>query len=123
MPEGPYKDPREDDIVYDDRRISRPDASVPDWASVDAAYRPIPIVWFAGALLLQIIAQPVVFGIARGVLGLSPYVVIAAALLASGIIWHFAMERGMATASFGWRFATGLMLAFFFAITALTALR
>ena len=122
MPEGPYKDPREDDIVYDDRRISRPDASVPDWASVDATYRPIPIVWFAGALLLQIIAQPVLFAIFRGVLGFSPLVVVAVALLASGIIWHFAMGRGMATASFGWRVATALMLAFFFAITALTAL-
>ena len=122
MPEGPYKDPREDDIVYDDRRISRPDASVPDWASVDATYRPVPIVWFAGALLLQIIAQPVLFAIVRGALGFSPLVVVAVALLASGIIWHFAMERGMATASFGWRFATALMLAFFFAITALTAL-
>lgn len=122
MPEHRHRDPREEDIVFQDRRISRPDASLPDWASVDTSYRPIPIVWFAGALLLQAIAQPVVFGIVRNMMGLPPLVVVACALLASGLIWHFAMERGMAGASFAWRAATAAMLAFFFSLTALTAL-
>lgn len=122
MPDPRYPDLKEDDVVYDDRRISRPDASLPDWESPDTAYRAIPIVWFTGALLLQMFMQPVVFAITRGLLGLSPLVIIAFALIASGLIWHFAMEQGMATASSGWRVATAMMLAFFFGITALSTL-
>ena len=122
MPDPRYPDLEVDDVVYDDRRISRPDASLPDWESPDTAYRPIPIVWFTSALLLQIFAQPIVFGITRGLLGLSPLVIIAFALIASGLIWHFAMEQGIATASLAWRVATALMLAFFLGITALSAL-
>ncbi len=122
MPEDDYPDPREEDIVYEDRRISRPDSSLPDWWVSDPAYRPIPIAWFAGATVLQVILQPVLFLVFAVGLGTSPLVTIAIALLASGLVWHLAMERGMAQASFAWRFATGAMLAFFFAIIALTAL-
>ena len=122
MPDREYPDPKEEDIVYDDRRISRPDSSLPDWYASDTAYRPIPIVWFAGALILQIIAMPAVFLISAIALGLSPLVTVGLALLVSGFIWHLAMERGLRESSAAWRFATGAMLAFFFGITALTAL-
>ena len=79
MPDRDYPDPKEEDIVYDDRRISRPDSSLPDWYASDAAYRPIPIVWFAGALILQIIAMPAVFLISAVALGLSPLVTVGLA--------------------------------------------
>ena len=122
MPDRDYPDPREEDIVYDDRRISRPDTSLPDWYASDTAYRPIPIVWFAGALILQVIAMPVVFLLGAMWLALPPLLTVAVALLVSGFVWHIAMARGLRSASISWRFATGTMLAFFFGITALTAL-
>ena len=122
MPDREYPDPRKEDVVYDERRISRPDSSLPDWYASDTAYRPIPIVWFAGALILQIVAMPAVFLVCAMWLGFPPLVTVAVALLVSGLIWHLAMERGLRGASLAWRFVTGAMLAFFFGITALTAL-
>lgn len=122
MPDREYPDPRKEDVVYDERRISRPDSSLPDWYASDTAYRPIPIVWFAGALILQVFAMPAVFLVGAVWLGFPPLVTVAVALLVSGLIWHLAMERGLRGASLAWRFVTGAMLAFFFGITALTAL-
>ena len=122
MPDRDYPDPREEDIVYEDRRISRPDSSLPDWYTSDTAYRPIPIVWFAGALIMQVFAMPAVFLIGVMGLGFSPLVTVTVALLVSGFVWHLAMKRGLRESSIGWRFATAIMLAFFFGITALTAL-
>lgn len=122
MPDRDYPDPREEDIVYDDRRISRPDSSLPDWLASDTAYRPKPIVWFAGALILQVIAMPAVFLLSAVGLGFPPLVTVGLALLVSGLIWHLAMERGLRSASLAWRCATGVMLAFFFGITSLTAM-
>ena len=112
----------EGDVMAGDRRIARTDTALPDWYVSDTSYRPIPIVWFAGALILQVILQPALFFVFKVFLGASPFVTIAAALLGSGLIWHLAMQRGMATASFAWRCATILMLAFFFLLTALSAL-
>lgn len=121
MPDRDYPDPREEDIVYDDRRISRPDSSLPDWYASDAAYRPVPIVWFAGALVMQVIAMPAIFLLCANWLGFPSSVTITAALLASAFVWRLSMRRGLQEASRRWRVTTGLMLAFFFGITALTA--
>ena len=58
MREGDFADgEREDDIMAGERRISRTDTALPDWYVSDAAYRPIPIAWFAGALVLQVLLQ------------------------------------------------------------------
>ncbi|MBX7540711.1 hypothetical protein [Qipengyuania sphaerica] len=124
MPEDidPLDEPEEGDVMAGDRRIARTDTALPDWYASDTAYRPVPIVWFAGALIMQVIAQPVLFMVFAVWIGTSPWVTIGVLMLASGIIWHLAMERGLAGSSLGWRMATGIMLAFFFAITALTAL-
>ena len=114
-----FDEPKEGDIMAGDRRIARTDTALPDWYASDTHYRPIPIVWFAGALLLQVVAQPAVVFIGLGLFGLSPLLVFAAALLATGFIWHHTWERGMSGASSAWKAATFAMLVFFLAITAL----
>ena len=114
-----FNGPEEGDIMAGDRRIARTDTALPDWYASDTHYRPIPIVWFAGALLLQVITQPVVVFLGLGLLGLSPLVVLALALLTTGLIWHHTCERGMSVASGVWKAATFAMLAFFLGITAL----
>ena len=106
--EPKYKDPRKEDIVYGDRRISRVDNSLPDWEMPDTAYRPIPIVWFTGAGLLALIvlgaltiflhAQPIWIGVALGA-------------VAVGGIGAWTWGRGMESAGNGWKIATILMLA------------
>lgn len=126
MPDHPGPDEEvpenEGDVMAGDRRIARTDTALPDWYVSDTAYRPIPIVWFAGALILQVILQSALYFVFAVVFGASPFVTIAAALLGSALIWHLAMRRGMASASFTWRCATLVMLAFFFLLTALSAL-
>ncbi len=110
------------DIMAGDRRIARTDTALPDWYVSDAAYRPLPIVWFGGALILQVIIQPALFWFFAVTIGAPPLLITAIALSASVMIWYFAMRRGMDTASLAWRAATVAMLAFFFSFTALTAL-
>lgn len=110
------------DIMAGDRRIARIDTALPDWYVSDAAYRPLPIVWFGGALILQVIIQPALFWFFAVTIGAPPLLITAIALSASVMIWYFAMRRGMDTASLAWRAATVAMLAFFFSFTALTAL-
>ena len=105
-----------------DRRIARTDTALPDWYASDAAYRPIPIAWFAGALVLQVISQPAIVMLLWGWIGLPRLVVVAVALLASGMIWQFTWDRGMHGAPKAWQWATGPMLAFFFGITAVSML-
>ena len=122
MPDPDYPDLREEDVVYEDRRISRPDASLPDWESPDTTYRPIPIVWFTGSFLMQAFGQLLLLGVFHAWQGMPPMLTVAIALMTTGLIWHHTMERGMRDASLVWRFATGAMLASFFGITALTAL-
>lgn len=90
-----------------DRRISRPDASLPDWEVPDSAYRPIPIVWFTGAL----IAQMLLLWVVALVFSNQPsYFTIAWAALISGGIGVWTWERGMKTAGNGWKLATIAML-------------
>lgn len=101
-----------------DRRIARGDTALPDWYASDAAYRPIPIAWFAGALIMQVILQPVL-AIGALQLGFSRWFAVGLCLLASGFIWHWTWERGMAGASLVWRIATALMLVFFLGVSVL----
>ena len=106
----------EGEVMAGDRRIARTDTALPDWYVSDTHYRPIPIVWFAGALLMQVIAQPVVAAIGWWLLDLPRLIVVGLAMLVSGLIWHHTWERGMHGASRMWQVATALMLLFFFAI-------
>lgn len=124
MPEDrdPLAEPEEGDVMAGDRRISRTDTALPDWYASDAAYRPIPIAWFAGALIFQVLAQPAIVFLFWGLLGLPRLIVVGIAMLVTGFIWHHAWERGMHGASRAWQGATALMLIFFFGITALSLL-
>ena len=91
-----------------DRRLSRPDSALPDWHIPDAAYRPIPIAWFAAAFLLQ---MTVLFAIFVMLIEQSGWVTIALSALATGALGKWTWERGMKDAGTGWRVATALMLA------------
>lgn len=90
-----------------DRRISRPDASLPDWEVPDSSYRPIPIVWFTGALILQMV---VVFAIFLFAINQHGFVTIGLAALATGAIGGWTWQRGMKGAGKGWQLATFVML-------------
>ena len=103
-------DPQEDehgDVMAGDRRISRPDSSLPDWHIPDASYRPIPIAWFAGAFLLQMVVLFTIF-----IVFISKHGAFTVALgaLATGVIGAWTWERGMKTAGNGWKIATIAML-------------
>ena len=108
MPDRQYPDPREEDIMAGDRRLSRPDSALPDWHIPDAAYRPIPIAWFAAAFLLQ---MAVLFAIFVVLIDQSAWVTIALSALVTGALGKWTWERGMKGAGTGWRVATCLMLA------------
>ena len=114
-----YKDPRKEDIVYGDRRISRPDVQLPDWDIPDGAYRPVPIVWFTGALFAQIFLTGLLFVVLSGASG---WLSIFLTALSSGAIGAWTWHRGMGHAGLGWRLATMIMLAFWFGLFALAAI-
>ena len=108
--EGPnYPNPREEDIMAGDRRLSRPDASVPDWEVPDTSYRPIPIVWCTGAFLIHLVAAMAIL-IALGQFG--PWLTVPAAGLAAGLIGAWTWERGMRSAGAVWKIATVCILLF-----------
>lgn len=100
----------EGDVMAGDRRIARADNALPDWEMPDASYRPVPIVWFTTALLMQVFGQLIVAVLVAGVLGLSATICAAFALLVTGLIGFGTWERGMGRASRGWRIATVAML-------------
>lgn len=102
-----YKNPREEDIVYGDRRISRVDNSLPDWEMPDTAYRPVPIVWFTGAGLLTLIVLVVLAVLLRSQ---SLLIAVALGAAATGGIGAWTWGRGMASAGIGWKIATILTL-------------
>lgn len=104
-----YPDPREEDIMAGDRRLSRPDASVPDWEVPDTSYRPIPIVWFTGAFLIHLVAVLAIL-VALGRFG--AWLTVPAAALAAGVIGAWTWERGMRNAGAGWKIATVCILLF-----------
>lgn len=114
-------EPQEDengDVMAGDRRLSRPDSSLPDWQIPDGHYRPIPIVWFAGALLIQVVVLPVIFMLLLSKHGLFTVVIAAAVTGATGL-WTW--RRGMQHASFGWRVSTILMLVTVLALVIISA--
>ncbi|TRD09877.1 hypothetical protein FGU71_12755 [Erythrobacter insulae] len=121
MPEdrvGKYPDPREEDIYAGDRRISRPDSSLPDWEVPDTSYRPIPIVWFTGAMIIQMLAMWIVslfFSSQNG------WLTIAVAGLMTGIIGKWTWDRGMKDAASGWKIATISVLLLLLALVCLGA--
>ena len=108
MPDGEFPNPREEDIYAGERRISRPDSALPDWHIPDAAYRPIPIAWFAAAFLLQMAALFAIFVV---LISQSAWVTIALSALATGALGKWTWERGIKDAGTGWQVATALMLA------------
>lgn len=113
-----YPDPREEDVWAGDRRISRPDCSLPDWEVPDSSYRPVPIVWFTGALLLQTV---VMFGIFIVLLEAHGAITIALCALLSGAIFSWTWSRGMKDAGTGWKSATIIMLVLNFLLVCLGA--
>lgn len=102
-----WPDPNEDDIMAGDRRISRPDSRLPDWYISDAAYRPIPIVWFAAAVIAQSIA---LFAIAMVFASKSGWFTIGLSTLVTIGILHWSWQRGIKDAAMGWRVATPVVL-------------
>lgn len=108
MPDRKFPNPREEDIMAGDRRVSRPDSALPDSIIPDAAYRPIPIAWFAAAFLVQMV---VLFTLFVVLAGLSGWLTIGLSALATGAIGKWTWERGMQGARPGWKRATILLLA------------
>lgn len=107
-PSQPCPDPKTQDIMGGDRRLSRPDSSLPDWEMPDTAYRPIPIVWFTGAFFVHFIATHIILF----VLPLTPlWVPIGLAAVIGGAVLRWTWDRGMSGAGNGWKIATYLMLA------------
>lgn len=90
-----------------DRRLSRPDSSLPDWEVPDTTYRPIPIVWFTGALLAQMVTLTAIFLLFSR---LDAAYTSAIAGVTTGIIGAWTWRRGMSKAATGWKIATIAML-------------
>ena len=107
--DGDWPDPGKEDIVYGDRRISRPDVSLPDWDVPDSTYRPVPIVWFTGAMFVTMFALGL---LALLFVSISGWLTLVLATLATVVIGDWTWRRGMSTARAGWKAATVLMLAF-----------
>lgn len=108
-----YPNPREQDIMAGDRRISRPDSSLPDWYISDAAYRPIPIAWFAAAVLIQAVAA---YGVFVVLLDANGWITVGLTGLVSIAVYLWSMDRGLASAGAGWRIALGVVLSLQFAL-------
>ena len=113
-PEDP--NPREEDIYAGDRRISRPDSALPDWYIADAKYRPIPIAWFAAAILLHAV---VITAIAVMLLGSSAWLTLGLGVVASVGIYQWAWSRGIGSAGRGWQIAMAIVMTFHLCIIAL----
>lgn len=108
----------ESDTAYFDRRLSRADCALPDWDIPDAAYRPVPIVWFFSAWLAQTFGMLLAFA---AVSAFGPYIITAVCSLLSGLISVWTWNRGMKFAGMGWKIATKLMLLVQLAFAALLA--
>lgn len=102
-----FPNPREEDIMAGDRRISRPDSSLPDWYISDASYRPIPIAWFAAAIILQSIA---ITAIAFVFLTSNAWLTLTLCALASVAIAVWTMQRGLAAANQAWTIALVIVM-------------
>jgi len=106
------------DVMAGERRIARPDTALPDWHIPDAAYRPIPIAWFAAAFLIQMVILTGLFALLVGRPG---WITIIAAILATLLIGGWTWERGMKDAGAGWRTASVVVLGLQLALIALGA--
>lgn len=91
-----------------DRRMSRPDSALPDWHLPDASYRPVPIAWFAAALLVQAV---VLAGLFVVLIDVSGWLTVGLGALATGVLGMWTWDRGMRDAGIGWRVATIVVLA------------
>ena len=107
-PDDPLPREESGDFMAGDRRIARTDSALPDWHVPDGSYRPIPIVWFAGAFLLQMLVLTVLF---FALIAFHPVATIACALLVTAWIAHWTWERGIAQSGAGWKIATVAVLA------------
>jgi len=107
MPDRQYPDPCETDIMAGDRRVSRPDSALPDSILPDAAYRPVPIAWFAAAFLAQMGVLTILF---VGLIDRPGWVTIGLCTLVTAGLAQWTWERGMNTAGRGWQIATAVML-------------
>lgn len=105
-------------IDLDQHNRTRDDTALPDWYVPDASYRPIPIAWFAGAFLIQMVVLFVIF---LTLIGQHPLFTIAGALLATAMIGKWTWDRGMAEASTAWKSATAVVLAIQLALVCLGA--
>lgn len=90
-----------------DRRISRPDSALPDWYIADASYRPIPIAWFAAAILLQSVLVSAVFFV---FIARNGWVTIGLATLATLLVFQWSWERGIRQSGLHWQIATILVM-------------
>ena len=73
----------------------------------EATYRPVPIVWFLSAMMVQFFA--LAFLLSLPVTGMA---IVALSTVVSVIVRYWTFRRGMARASRGWKAATdiGLLL-------------
>ena len=85
----------------------------------EGTYRPVPIVWFAGAYILQSLALVALFGI---LISKGSLLIIASSALATFGIGRMTFQRGMATAAKPWQIATVAMLLANFLLVVLGAL-
>jgi hypothetical protein len=84
----------------------------------DGEYRPIPIVWFAGAFVAQVALLFIAF---FAFYALEPaYTVGVSALITIYIGWR-TWRRGMKRAAVGWKLATFLVLLLNWALVSLAA--
>mgnify|MGYP000333174151 CR=1 FL=1 len=84
-----------------------------------ASYRPVPIVWFGGALVFQLFSLAALIILLQGRPGLF---LAATAALSSYVIGWWTWDRGMSRAGAGWKALTLAMLAGSWLWVALAAL-
>jgi len=103
----------------DERNKPRTDTALPDSLMPDAAYRPIPIAWLAGAMILHGIAVCIVYAIFYSKDG---WFTVAGGLLVTIYILSLTWKRGMSDAGIGWRVATVTLLGINLVLVSLAAL-
>lgn len=73
----------------------------------EAHYRPIPIVWLAGAWFLQCAAMFLIFVVLLTKAQI--FTILTCAIITYGV-WHWTNQRGMRDASTGWKATTIIAL-------------
>ncbi|WP_323801459.1 hypothetical protein [Parasphingorhabdus sp.] len=85
----------------------------------EAHYRPIPIVWFAGAWFIQCFAMMVLFVVLLSKAQI--FTLLTCAIVTYGL-WHWTNQRGMKDASTGWKVTTIVALGFNYLVLVLATL-